>query len=110
MRCAKHIISCAVAVVAAGIGVFAFQRSGSRLQVHFIAALAAIKQSRKQVNFLVLDRAVLRGDPFLREVKSLLVDQRLMRVRKEIPFIFGILPRLFGLIRDFIGLGGDGMA
>ena len=58
------------------------------LEIHLAAAVPAEQETGEQVDLLTFGRAVLRGDSLLRQVKGLLVNQRLMGIGEEILFLF----------------------
>ena len=85
----------AVAVTAAGVSVLAFQCTRALLEIHFVSAVPTEQEAGEQIDLLTFGRAVLRGDPLLRQVKGLLVNQRLMGIGEEVSLIFRVYPRLF---------------
>ena len=87
----------AVAVTAAGVGMLAFQCIRALLEIHLVVAVSAEQEAGEQINLLIFGRAVPRGDPLLRKVKGLLVNQRLMGIGEEASLIFRVYPRLSDL-------------
>lgn len=85
----------AVAVTATGVSVLAFQCTRALLEIHLVSAVPTEQKAGEQIDFLTFGRAVLRGDPLLRKVKGLLVNQRLMGIGEEVSLIFRVYPRLF---------------
>ena len=80
MRCAEKVVSGPVAVVTAGVRVLPFRSSSALLKIHFVAAVPAEQQPRKQVDFIGLGRPVTGGDTFLGKGKGFHVNQRFMSV------------------------------
>ena len=87
----------AVAVTAAGVGMLAFQCIRALLEIHLVVAVSAEQEAGEQINLLIFGRAVPRGDPLLRQVKGLLINQRLVGIGEEASLIFRVYPRLSDL-------------
>lgn len=84
-----------VSVFPASVSVFAFQCSGSLLQIHFVAAISTKEKSRKNVDFVYFRRAMFGSNPFLCKVKGFFINQRFMCVREEVLLFFRVLLCLF---------------
>lgn len=97
MRGAKLPGSDTVSVFPASVSVFAFQCSGSLLQIHFVAAISTKEKSRKNVDFVYFRRAMFGSNPFLCKVKGFFINQRFMCVREEVLLFFRVLLCLFDL-------------
>ena len=98
-----------VSILAASVGVFAFQCPGSLLQIHFIAAVPAKEKPRKNVNFINLCRAVFGGNPFLCKLKGFFINQGFVCVGEEVTLFLRVLLRLFRFVRYLIALACNGM-
>ena len=77
-------------------------------EIHFLSAIGAIHQSRKRAHFTHIRRTAFCFPNSLDGFKSLLIDDRFLRVFKDNPVLSRYVNALFRLIRLLIRLEVDG--